>query len=138
VLDERWLWKPNSSVGVIKLGDNISHYVDSLDLKIWDEEADETGWVDYKIPKVDTYISTQNGVVRSISSYEVFTYNETNLIGLKLEDLYQILNCKPDEIGTPVIYEDGDIQIPYEYFELGLELWISDGKVVLASCIKLI
>lgn len=136
MLKIEWIWKPNSSVGLIKLGDKIEEYLDKFGLILLDEHLDATGWIRYKAPDIDTYIDTEDGVIVSISSYETFLFNNKNLVGMDVKDLNKVLGCSPDEIGNQVIYEDGDVQIPYEYSDLGLQLWISNGKVALASCIE--
>lgn len=136
MLNMEWIWKPNSRVGLIKLGDKIDEYLDDFGLILLDEHLDATGWVRYKVPDIDTYIDAEDGVIVSISSYEIFIFDNNNLIGMDTKDLNKALGYNPDEIGNQVLYGDGDIQIPYDYNDLGLQLWISNGKVVLASCIK--
>ncbi len=133
-MKSQWIWKPNLSVGLIRLGDNISYY-DSFNLI--KGERDSTDWISYKLPDLETYIDAENDIIVSISSFEEFYYKGINLIGIKVEDLENIFSCKPDEIDEPVLYEDGDIQTSYTYNSLGLTIWINDNnKVVSASCIK--
>jgi hypothetical protein len=136
MLNMEWIWRPNYSVGAISLGDKIEKYLDVFGLICLDEVVDNTGWIRYKLPNIDTYIDSEDGIIVSISSYDIFIYKDNNLIGLDVHDLNKILGCDPDDIGYPVLYEDGDIQTPYDYNILGLQLWVSDGKVVLASCVK--
>lgn len=128
-----WEWEPNSSLGPIKLGDQISYYVEVFDL-IGEEDEDLIGWMDYKLPNVDTYIYAENGVIASICSYEEFIYKGKNLIGIETSELLNTLGYEPDEVGESVLYDNGDIQTPLEYFNLGLQLWIRNEEVVSASC----
>lgn len=132
-----WEWEPNSSLGPIKLGDQVSHYVEKFHLKDANDDNDDiTGWVSYVLPSVDTYVYVENGIIVSITSYEEFIYKEKNIIGVKTSELLNILGRDPDEIGVSVLYDNGVIQTPFEYLDLGLQLWIKDEEVVSASCIN--
>ncbi len=132
-----WEWEPNSSLGPIKLGDQISHYVEKFHLKDANDDNDDiTGWVSYVLPSVDTYVYVENGIIVSITSYEEFFYKEKNIIGVKTSELLNILGRDPDEIGVSVLYDNGVIQTPFEYLDLGLQLWVRDEEVVSASCIN--
>lgn len=128
-----WEWVPNSSFGPIKLGDGINSYVQKLHLLNDVAEDDFTNWIGYKLPNVDIYIYVENGIIVSITSYEEFVYKGKNVIGMKGNQLGEILGCEPSELGRSVLFDDGDIQTPFEYFNLGLQLWVSNGIVVSAS-----
>lgn len=131
-----WEWIPNSSLGSIKLGDQISHYVETFHLIKEDNEDhdDITNWVSYDLPSMDAYIDAENGIVVAITSYEEFIYKEKNIVGINVSELRKLLGCNPDEIGDSVLYDDGDVQTPLTYTDLGLKLWVRDEKVVYASC----
>lgn len=128
-----WEWVPNSSLGPIKLGDKISFYIKNLCLSNDDSEGDDTNWIGYKLPDVDTYIYVENEIIVSITSYEEFYYKGKNIIGMKANKLSETLDCEPSELGDSVLFDDGDIQTPFEYFHLGLQLWVSNEIVVSAS-----
>lgn len=128
-----WEWVPNSSYGPIKLGDKIGLYITTLRLSNDDAEGDDTNWIGYKLPDVDTYIYVENEMVVSITSYEEFCYKGKNIIGMKANQLSETLGCEPSELGKPVLFDDGDMQTPFEYFHLGLQLWVSNEIVVSAS-----
>lgn len=133
-----WEWIPNFSLGPIKLGEQISQYVESFCLiKEDDEEHDDiTNWVSYDFPSMDAYIDAKNGIIIAITSYEQFVYKGKNIVGIKVTQLRELLDGDPDEIGVSVLYDDGDIQTPFRYSSLGLLLWVRDEEVVYASCIK--
>lgn len=130
-----WEWVPNSSLGPIKLGNQITHYIETLNLLDDDCEDDghATGLIGYKLPSVDTYIYVDNEIILSITSYEEFIYKNKNIIGMKVDQLRGILGCEPSEFGRSVLFDDGDIQTPLEYFHLGLQLWVSNEIVMSAS-----
>jgi hypothetical protein len=128
-----WEWVPNSSLGPIKLGDQISSYIQNLHLSNDGAEDDATNWIGYKLSNVDIYIYVENGIIVSITSYDEFIYKDKNIIGMKVNQLSEILGCEPSELGKPVLFDDGDIQTPFEYFHLGLQLWVSNEIVVSAS-----
>jgi len=128
-----WEWVPNSSLGPIKLGDQISCYIETLHLLDDDAEDDITNWIGYRLPDVDTYIYVENEIIISITSYEEFIYKDKNIIGIKVNQLSEILGCEPTEFGRSVLFDDGDIQTPLEYIDLGLQLWVSNEIVMSAS-----
>jgi hypothetical protein len=132
-----WVWVPNSSLGPIRLGDQINSCIQNLHLsKDDDAEDDVTNWIGYKLPDVDIYIYVENEIIVSITSYENFFYKNKNIIGMQVDQLSEILDCEPSEQGKPVLFEDGDIQTPFEYFHFGLQLWVSNEVVMSASIIN--
>lgn len=133
-----WSWHPKIGLGPFKLGTNIDAYLRNYNLFPNNtEEDDGTNWDSYKISGVDTFIDVENGVIESIRSFEFFYYMGKNLIGLTLEELNQKLPNSAKEKGDSVEYEDGDIQTPYDYDDLGLQIWLSKNRVVSAICINL-
>ncbi len=128
-----WEWVPNSNLGPIKLGDKISPYIQTLHLSNDNTEGDDTNWIGYKLPNIDTYVYVENEIIISITSYEEFNYKDKNIIGMKVNQLSEILGCEPSELGESVLFDDGDIQTPFEYFHLGLQLWVSNEIVMSAS-----
>ena len=131
-----WEWVPNSSFGSIKLGDKISPYIQNLHLSIDDTEDDVTNWIGYKLPNADLYIYVENEIIVSITSYDEFFYKDKNIIGMEVNQLDEILGCEPSELGRSVLFDDGDIQTPFEYLHLGLQLWVSNEIVMSASIVN--
>jgi hypothetical protein len=128
------IWVPNVSLGDIVIGRNISVYEKSVGAVVNPEiSSDITGWVNYDIPGTETDISVENGMVVAVSSYESCVYNNIEMIGLSREELESLLGCQPDEEGDPVLFDNGDISTPLEFFKLGAEVWLEDGKVTLVS-----
>lgn len=56
-----------------------------------------------------------------------------SMIGELSDDVIGKLGA-PDEIGEAVWVSDEQQQIPYEYFSLGLQVWIESGRVVSVFC----
>jgi hypothetical protein len=134
-IKKNYNWVPCKGLGPIKFGEKIEKYerelgvIRDIDLGV----NDLTGWISYEIPNSETRIDTEGGQVVSVSSYENFWYKGKTLIDLNISSVKSILGCDPDEIGDPILYNDNDLQVPYEYYSLGLLLWFSKGRVVLAS-----
>jgi len=128
-----WKWTPNISLGPILIGSNINSYLKKFQL-VKDQSVDATGWETYMLPSFDTYIETEEGKVVSITAHKEFIYKEYNLIGLNLIKLGELLGVSADEVGMPVEYEDGEIRTPYEYSDLGLQVWITNKHVSSISC----
>jgi hypothetical protein len=131
-----WDWLPNIRLGPVVLGENIDIYINSLNVYLEDEEQDDmTDWVRYVVPDVDIYIDVENGKVVSVTSYGEFIYKGKNIIGMNVIDLDRILGCAADEVGGSVVYDDGDRRTPYEYFNLGLQVWTSKNIITSGSCL---
>ncbi|MFT4928827.1 MAG: hypothetical protein ACI8WB_004947 [Phenylobacterium sp.] len=128
-------WEPNEGIGPIRFGGDINHYIELLKLVIDPDDApDKTGWIQYQIPGKEVFIDAEADKVESVLCYKEFFFKNQNLIGMKVIDLDIVLNCHADEIGDSILYDDGDLQTPREYFSLGLQVWSSDNVVVSISC----
>lgn len=131
-----WQWVSNKSLGPILIGSDITKYVESLGA-IYDETSDDsTDWDTYVLPDYDAYIDVSGGKVVSITAYKEFIYNGKNVLGLTTMQLDQMLGCTADDIGEPVEYDDGDVKTPYDYFDLGLQVWASDGVITSVTCMS--
>ncbi|RLA51907.1 MAG: hypothetical protein DRR42_09045 [Gammaproteobacteria bacterium] len=130
-----WEWFPNRSLGPVTIGSNIEIYIANLAL-VKDESTDATGWDTYILPDFEIYIDVEDGKVISITAYREFLYKGRNLVGTNLIELDGLIDAKADEVGQPVEYEDGDIKTPYEYFGLGLQVWVSKNRVTSISCMS--
>ena len=122
-------WQPNEGIGPIRFGGDINHYIELLKLVIDPDDAhDNTGWIQYQIPGKEVFVDVEADKVESVLCYKEFFFKNQNLIGMKVAELEVVLNCLVDEIGNSILYDDGDLQTPREYFTLGLQVW-SSGNV---------
>ena len=126
-------WQPNIGMGSIVFGDPIAQceqqhgaFVDPGDT------PDGTSWRQYQLPGTDCFLEVENGQVVAILVYDILIYQRKNIIGRKMTDIIELLG-EPDEIGDSVIYDDGDIQTPYEFRHFGLQAWVSEGRVASVS-----
>lgn len=130
-----WLWTPNISLGPILIGSDLKKHIITLDA-VYDESTnDSTDWDSYVMHDYDVYMDVSNGKVVSITSYSKFLYEGTNIVGATMTQLAYILGCAADEVGDPVEYDDGDVKISYDYFDLGLQVWTSDDVITSATCL---
>ena len=128
-----WEWVPKKSLGDIELGASIGLIKSGYDL-LGGEYDSVTGWTTYYLPDHDIYIDTENDNIICITSYRDFFYKNQNIIGINILLLGETLGVLPDEVGEPVEYEDGEVKTPREYFELGLQVWMSRNVVSSVSC----
>jgi len=131
-------WVPNIRLGQIFLGEDINVYVNNLGAILQDEEKgsdDCTSWVSYALPDPDVFIDVENQKVVSITSYRDFIYKNKNLIDMSIIELEDVLGCSADEVGETIFYDDADQKTPYEFFDLGLQVWVSEKRVVSISCL---
>ncbi|MCZ4281965.1 hypothetical protein O4H49_14330 [Kiloniella laminariae] len=122
------IWIPNISLGPFKLGEKISYYESTMGILL-DPDLEE----EYNVPNSEIFLSSENGLIDMIYSYETCFYKGTNIIGLSIQSVPRLLGCNADEVGSGVEYDDGDIQYPYEFEDLGLRLWVRDNRVVSAA-----
>ncbi|MBP0018078.1 MAG: hypothetical protein J7647_11030 [Cyanobacteria bacterium SBLK] len=138
---EKWIWVPNKSFGIIEFNSSIDLYREKLGVVLDEDDNDDiTGWLSYKVSNEEIYLNVENGLVVSIFTYEKLyykrekRYKSKNIIGMTKEKLIKLFGREPDEIGSSVIYEDGDIQTPLDFDSFSLQVWISKDIVVSASC----
>ncbi|MEC4802928.1 MAG: hypothetical protein SAJ72_01580 [Jaaginema sp. PMC 1080.18] len=135
---QNWIWIPNQRLGAIEFETPIEIYINSLGAYMSEPKDDVTGFETYEITNEDITIYVENDLVVTVNAYECICYKGINLIGVHQKELINLLEIEPDEIGTPVLYEDGDIQTPLDFDSLGLEAWISNDCVVSCCCSNLI
>ena len=131
------LWEPNHSLGGVSLGRDIAIYIEEYGLSKDESNIDDgTNWDTYNSTYLDLEIHSDAGKIVSITTETELIYQGENLIGLTVEQVTSLLGRTADEIGESVEYEDGEIQTPYDFFDLGLQLWAESCNVVSASCLN--
>ncbi len=120
---------PNKGLGRYILGSDIQEYQERYGVVLHRTEDSQTGWSCYKDANSKVYLYTEDHNVVAITVYDSCTYKGHELIGMPIGDFLQLLDIEPDEIGEPIEYQDGDVQTPYEFYELELEIWTSKGVV---------
>lgn len=131
-----WNYVPNVSLGPIEIGSDIDDHVRTLGARYDESSADGSPWDSYVIPEHDIYIDVADGRVISITGYKVTSFKDHNLIGMSLIHLGEVLGVTADEVGDPVEFDDGDVKTSYDYFALGLQIWVSNGIVTSATCLS--
>ena len=132
-----WNWVPNKSFGPILLGENVSIYAKELKLILDDSGiSDSTGWNTWLSELFEIMINSDFEKVISVTAYDEFCYEDKNIIGMSIDQLLDTLGDEADEVGESVEYDDGDVQTPYEFYDLGLQDWLSQDKVVSISCLS--
>lgn len=125
-------WDPGVGVGAFRYGDLISVYLSKFDLELTvPEKSSDTGWGRYEIADGEVIVWTEGGRIVGVRCEEEFVYKQQNLIGMTQEQLVTLMG-EPDEIGDDVELEDGSVYTPYEYEDLALEVWFTNGKAVVA------
>ncbi len=134
-----WNWTPGIGVGPIKFGVPIADYLSDFDLELVNyEEPGEPETDAYEVPGQDKAIWVEDGRVDSINCDDFFGYKGKNLIGMSEKEFLAHMGQEPEEIGSSVEYENGSVQTPYEYPDLGLQIWFEDGKVVSAMVSEIV
>lgn len=133
-MNELWNWQPNVGLEPFKFNTLIDEYIAQFELFLDpDDSPDTTDWIQYKMPNHEVSIDVENKKIVSIFTDESFCYQGNTLLGKKVSELESIIAQKPDNVGEPVDYGDGNIQIPLEYDSLGLIAWICNDVVISAS-----
>jgi len=127
-----WNWKPLESVGLITFGEYAPPIVAKYNLDKLYANCKSGDWDAYQFPNTETYVCVENFHIISVGCYDNIFYQDKNLIGLSLDEIRAILG-KEDEISEIV-----GTQIPIEYENLSLILWLKDKIIVGANCSRLI
>jgi len=134
MVDMIWNWHPGIGLGPFKFNENIERYINDYALKKDLEEVDVTEWITYEVPETEISLDVEGGLVVSISSYDYFCFKNENIIGMKISKLLGLIPSLKHEIGESTEYDDGEIQTAYEFDDIGLQVWESDGVIVGAAC----
>lgn len=89
------------------------------------------------MPNTEISLDVENGLVVSIFSHDHFCFKSENLIGMKVTYLLELMSSAEHDDGETTEYADGEIQTVYEFDELGLQVWESNGVIVGAACIEI-
>lgn len=124
-----WEWTPGSSVGPIRLGENIGRHFELLGLTEMEAAIndDQDKWVTYESDAYGVRILTCNDVIESVSCDRELLYRGLNLLGLQPEDALGALSPHTH------VEEPYPFGWSFSYDELGLELYVVDGVVTTAS-----
>ena len=123
---------PKISIGDIRFDANVAALIAlgyTEDVEGFD---DFLNWHTYR-KDADIACYVKDDSVISVACFANCTFNGDNLIGKCVNDLISILGA-PNEIGESVWVDEDRKQIPYEYFDAGLQVWFENGYVVSVFC----
>ena len=132
---EDLVWTPNKGLGPIALDTRIDEAVRKYSAYLFAEDVDEIGLVTYILPEVDVRLDVEGEKIVAIRSSTDFYYQNENMIGMTIFQAGSLLGKIADEIGNEVEYDDGDTQVCFEFFDEGLQVWTSQGRIVSATCL---
>ncbi len=82
----------------------------------------------------DCTINTHKSKIESIRAFKELIYKGVNLIGLDETSLIDLVG-EGVERGIGVSYDDGSVQYPLEWPDLGLLIWVDhDDRILSISC----
>ena len=137
-MNKIWNWRPNIGVGCFKFNASIKKYKDKYGI-IYNEDVnsgdDITGLETYNLPddEIAIEVNRDTGRIHSISSEQNFVYNGKNIIGMTLDDLSEMLGVIPDTVDSPLYFGENDVRTPVTFYDLGLDVYLRDGIIVLAD-----
>ncbi|WP_426340225.1 hypothetical protein ACN9MZ_28995 [Pseudoduganella sp. S-14] len=91
-----------------------------------------TGWRTFK-KNDEMEIYVRDDAVVCIACFRECAINGVSLIGMTPSELIAQVG-DPDEIGEAIWVSDDAQQTPYEYFSLGLQVWIESCRVISVFC----
>ena len=113
------IWTPLVSLGPIQF--NCPFYINSFaSFTLQDDTDPDMDWKTYWILELKTNIFVKDGIVTSCETWLSCIYNETDLIGMKSSDVYELFsdNLTWDDSHNNYFQDDMDITI-----------WIEKGAV---------
>ena len=127
---DTWEFVPWQSVGAFKFYDNIANYKDTLsnwEFEPKDEYCDEC----YRAPNGHCLGGIRNNKIWTVFCYHTLTYQNTNLIGLTIDEFKQITQANyVGDIDTIDFEDDGYPQNIYRFESIGVQVWEKQGKIV--------
>lgn len=134
---EAWEWTPNIGLGPFKYETSVKEYMSDFEFVFEEEENKKDYDLDtYNIVGTDKCLFTEDDKIIAIRCDDQFNYSGKNLIGMTEEQFISHMRKQPDEMGIDVLFDDGTQQTPFEYNDLGLEVWTENRIVVSASAHK--
>lgn len=130
-----WIWVPNKTLGPIKLGENISNYINSLNLIEGLKSNAAVGWEEYCTSDDNICLEVEEGIVVAIMSFSECFYKEQNIIGMPLSCLETLLGQFAIK-GEDVLYDDGQLQTTFEFTSFGLLVWTSENRQICSVSIS--
>lgn len=76
-------------------------------------------------------LEVRNNIIESVSSEVEFIINDVNIIGFNLENLESMLGTKASEVDST---QDPADPVIIDFDELGMQLVLSDNRIVSATC----
>lgn len=89
-----WEWVPNISVGSLFFEKKININELSYNVIEIEKPNDEEPWFTYEILDDKTRFYVSNGVLNSVECLMNFTYKGCNLIGMKTNEVINLVDCK--------------------------------------------
>lgn len=126
---KRFEWTPRKQLGPFEFGaffnkDLLENY--SV-VEVPEEYNSSVDWTVYKFNQDGRVFLEDDKIVSILSTSEVF-YHDKNLVGMQIDQIINLLDSEPDSIESEEM-SDG-VEYVYEFEQLGLQLWISEGVVV--------
>ena len=125
---------PFKQVGVFQLDDDIEKYTDVLSTYIY-TPPDEDGYEHYHIAEPysdddEHFISVFEEKIRAIFCYKELIFNNTNLIGLTIEEFKKATNTDyVEDIEEMDIFDDEPPKYIYYFDDIGAQVWTHYGYV---------
>lgn len=127
-------WVPTVRVGPVHFGDDIADHIKNMPIQACMDPFDENEFLCYGYGEEEepSYFLDDDGRVEDIVCFDGLIFQDTNLIGLPIDRVIELLGSDPDEYGEEVKHGEGEIRTPVEFDNLGLQLWLRDGIAVSA------
>jgi hypothetical protein len=122
-----WNLEPFLRVGVFEFGKSVAPYVDAYNLIPWEEGQSEDAF-QYDISGTESYISTDNGKIVTVSCRDECNYAGKNLLGKTLDEIESILQ-KEAAFDENIMGQD-----IYEFDDLGLTIWFQENVAKSIDC----
>ena len=125
---------PFESVGIFNFGDEIEKYSDVLSRYCYtppNEDGDEYYHIAEPYTDDDEhFIRVYDGKIRAIFCYKELIFNNTNLIGLTIEELKKATNADyVGDIEEVDIFDDEPPKYIYYFDDIGAQVWTHYGYV---------
>ncbi len=133
----KWDWVPNERIGSISFETPLADYVEALGLRfVADDDEFGVSQVHYEVPGAGVEVYVEDDRVDWVRCSGSIEFQGSELIGVTEAALEKLLGRGPDDREAFDLSEDDD-ETSFEaldYYALGLQVWMEDGRVESVSC----
>jgi len=122
---------PFKSIGDFEIEKSIKVYSEKYKFE-YDADVNNTGWDTFSLDDIgiSLYVDASNHNIISINCSTNCLYRERDIIGMTIDEFVIHAETSYNEEPDCLDFEEDDIpQYVYEFDDIGLQVWVKNGKI---------